>query len=75
MEQYLGRVGSMLAASWDLNRHDPHGTRFLVTDPEGYKKQIQFNMIFRARGFIGVGCSYQRNGVVNTVGFNVPVRC
>ena len=68
LEKYLGAWGHMLAASDDLI--DLIHTHPFLADggPE-----IQFNMIFpRARTY-RVWVQFQRNGVVNTAHFDVPV--
>ena len=68
LEKLLGAWGHMLAASDDLI--DLIHTHPFLADggPE-----IQFNMIFpRARPY-RVWVQFQRNGVVNTVHFDVPV--
>ncbi len=68
LEKYLGAWGHMLAASDDLI--DLIHTHPFLADggPE-----IQFNMIFpRARTY-RVWVQFQRNGVVNTAYFDVPV--
>ena len=69
LEKYLGAWGHMLAASDDLI--DLIHTHPFLADggPE-----IQFNMIFpRARTY-RVWVQFQRNGVVNTAHFDVPVK-
>jgi hypothetical protein len=68
LEKYLGAWGHMLAASDDLI--DLIHTHPFLADggPE-----IQFNMIFpRARTY-RVWVQFQRQGVVNTAYFDVPV--
>jgi len=68
LEKYLGAWGHLLAASDDLI--DLIHTHPFLADggPE-----IQFNMIFpRARPY-RVWVQFQRNGVVNTAHFDVPV--
>ena len=68
IEPYLGAWGHMLTASDDLV-DVMHSHPFLADG----KPQIQFNMIFpRARTY-RVWVQFQREGVVNTVVFNVPV--
>jgi hypothetical protein len=69
LEKYLGAWGHMLAASDDLI--DMMHTHPFIADggPE-----IQFNLVFpRARAH-RVWVQFQRNGVVNTVHFDVPVK-
>jgi len=74
IEPYLGAMGHMLAASWDLIDL-MHNHPFNITDPdEGAYKQIQFNLIFPRAGIYRVWTQFQRKGVVNTVVFNVPVK-
>jgi hypothetical protein len=68
LEKLLGAWGHMLAASDDLI--DMIHTHPFLADGG---PQIQFNMIFpRAKNF-RVWVQFQRNGVVNTVHFDVPV--
>jgi hypothetical protein len=68
IEQYLGAWGHMLAASDDLV-DVMHSHPFLADGGP----QIQFNMIFpRARTY-RLWVQFQRQGVVNTVAFNLPV--
>ena len=68
LQPYLGAWGHMLAASGDLldliHNHPAFG--------EG-GPQIQFNMIFPREAMYKVWVQFQRNGVVNTVPFVVPV--
>ncbi|HLH20023.1 MAG TPA: heavy metal-binding domain-containing protein [Bryobacteraceae bacterium] len=67
IEPYLGAWGHMLAASDDLIDLI-HTHPFLANPP-----QIQFNVIFpRARTY-RLWVQFQRNGVVNTAVFTVPV--
>jgi len=67
-EKYLGAWGHMLAASDDLI--DLIHTHPFLADGG---PQVQFNMIFpRARTY-RVWVQFQRNGVVNTAHFDVPV--
>lgn len=73
VEPYLGAMGHMLAASSDLIDMI-HTHPFLVTDPAtAAYKQIQFNMIFPREGIYRVWVQFQREGVVNTAAFNIPV--
>jgi hypothetical protein len=68
LEQYLGAWGHMLAASDDLI--DLIHTHPFLADGG---PQIQFNVIFpRARTY-RLWVQFQRNGVVNTAEFTVPV--
>jgi hypothetical protein len=73
IEPLLGAMGHMLAASSDLIDmiHD-HPTRVLDSDSAPYA-QIQFKVIFPRVGVYRVWVQFQRQGVVNTVAFNVPV--
>ena len=68
LEPYLGAWGHMLTASEDLvdliHSHPAFG--------EG-GEQIRFNLIFPRPGMHRVWVQFQRQGVVNTVAFNVPV--
>ena len=66
LEQYLGAWGHMLAASADLI-DVVHDHPLYVTEGP----QIQFNLIFPREGVYRVWVQFQRNGVVNTVAFNV----
>ena len=69
LQQYLGAWGHMLAASDDL-------IDLIHTQPfiANGGPQIQFNVIFpRARTY-RVWVQFQRNGVVNTAVFDVPVK-
>ncbi len=68
MEKYLGAWGHMLAASDDLI--DMIHTHPFIADGG---PQEQFNVIFpRARTY-RVWVQFQREGVVNTAAFNIPV--
>jgi hypothetical protein len=69
LEKYLGAWGHMLAASDDLI--DLMHTHPFIADGG---PQIQFNLVFpRARAY-RVWVQFQRNGVVNTAHFDVPVK-
>jgi hypothetical protein len=69
LEKYLGAWGHMLAASDDLIDM-MHSHPFIADGGP----QIQFNLVFpRARAY-RVWVQFQRNGVVNTVHFDVPVK-
>jgi Heavy metal binding domain len=68
LEPYLGAWGHMLIASEDLVDLI-HTHPFLVRQPA-----IQFNVIFPRAGFHRIWTQFQREGVVNTVQFTVPVR-
>jgi hypothetical protein len=67
IEQYLGAWGHMLTSSDD--------TIDLIHDHPLYTTlpQIQFNVIFPREAVYRVWVQFKRAGVVNTVGFNVPV--
>lgn len=69
LEQYLAAWGHMMAASSDLV--DMIHTHPFLADGG---PQVQFNMIFPRPGVYRVWVQFQRNGVVNTVAFNVPVK-
>jgi hypothetical protein len=69
LEKYLGAWGHMLAASDDLIDM-VHAHPFIADGGP----QIQFNLVFpRARDY-RIWVQFQRNGVVNTVRFDVPVK-
>jgi hypothetical protein len=68
LELYLGAWGHMLAASDDLIDLI-HTHPFLANGP-----QIQFNMYFPRAKTYRVWVQFQRNGVVNTARFDVPVK-
>jgi hypothetical protein len=69
LEKYLGAWGHMLAASDDLI--DMVHTHPFLADGS---PQIQFDVTFpRARAY-RVWVQFQRNGVVNTVHFDLPVK-
>jgi hypothetical protein len=69
LEKYLGAWGHMLAASDDLI--DMAHTHPFIADGS---TQIQFNLTFPRPRPYRVWVQFQRNGVVNTVHFDVPVR-
>jgi Heavy metal binding domain len=69
LEKYLGAWGHMLAASDDLI--DMMHTHPFIADGS---PEIQFDLTFpRARTY-RVWVQFQRNGVVNTVHFDIPVK-
>ncbi len=68
LQQYLGAWGHMLAASDDLIDMI-HDHPFIADGGP----QEQFNMIFPRARIYRVWVQFQRNGVVNTAAFNVPV--
>jgi hypothetical protein len=72
LEQYLGAWGHMLAASADLIDL-VHEHPLYVTESPGVR-QIQFNLLFPRAGTYRVWVQFQRQGVVNTVQFTVPVK-
>jgi hypothetical protein len=69
LEPYLGAWGHMLAASEDLVDL-LHLHPFLTQGNGG----IQFNAIFPRPGLYRIWTQFQRQGVVNTVIFTVPVK-
>ncbi len=69
LERYLGAWGHLLAASDDLVDLMHHHPRFPEPGP-----QIQFNVLFPREAVYRAWVQFQRNGVVNTVAFNVPVK-
>ena len=69
IEKYLGAWGHMLAASDDLI--DMTHTHPLIADGS---PQIQFDLTFPRGRTYRVWVQFQRNGVVNTVHFDVPVK-
>jgi hypothetical protein len=69
LEQYLGAWGHMLAASADMVDLI-HNHPFLAYQEDG---QVQFNMIFPRPGIYRVWVQFQRQGVVNTASFDIPV--
>lgn len=76
-EPFLGAMGHMLVASAD--RVDLiHTHPFLVdgglAEPPADHKLVQFNVIFPRPGMYRVWAQFQRQGVVNTVPFNVAVK-
>jgi hypothetical protein len=68
LEQYLGAWGHLLAASSDL-------IDMIHTHPawEEGGPNVQFNLIFPRPGVHRVWVQFQRQGVVNTAHFDVPV--
>ena len=68
LELYLGAWGHMLAASSDLIDLI-HNHPFLASGGP----DIQFNMVFPRPGVYRVWVQFQRQGMVNTAVFNVPV--
>jgi hypothetical protein len=68
VEKYLGAWGHMMVASQDLV--DMIHTHPFLSDGG---PNTQFNMIFPRPGIYRVWVQFQRNGIVNTVAFNVPV--
>jgi hypothetical protein len=70
LEPYLGAWGHMLAVSSDLIDMEHHHP----TSTEDHKeKHMRFDLIFPRAGIYRVWVQFQRQGVVNTVAFNVPV--
>ncbi len=75
IEKYIGAWGHMLVASSDLIDMIHTHPAYEPTDPDnGAYKQIQFNMIFPRAGIYKIWTQFQRDGKVNTVVFNVPVK-
>ena len=76
LEQYLGAWGHMLAASEDLvdtiHTHPAFGGEPPLD--AGDSKRIQFNLIFPRESIYRVWVQFQRDGIVNTVAFNIPVK-
>jgi len=72
LEPYLGAWGHMLAASHDLV-DTIHTHPIYVIDPAPGEKQIQFNIFFPREAVYRVWVQFQRQGVVNTVAFTIPV--
>jgi hypothetical protein len=69
LEKYLGAWGHMLAASDDLI--DMVHTHPFIADGG---PQIQFNMVFPRKRVYRVWVQFQKDGVVNTVHFDIPVK-
>jgi hypothetical protein len=69
LEPYLGAWGHMLAASEDLIDVVHQHPAF----PEA-GEQVQFNLLFPRPGIYRVWVQFQRQGKINTVAFNVPVK-
>jgi hypothetical protein len=68
LEKYLGAWGHMLVASEDLI--DMIHTHPLIADGSS---ELQFSLVFPRPGVYRVWVQLQRNGVVNTAHFDVPV--
>ena len=69
LQKYLGAWGHMLAASDDLIDM-MHQHPFIADGGP----QMQFNLVFPRTRTYRVWVQFQRNGVVNTVHFDVPVK-
>jgi hypothetical protein len=69
LEKYLGAWGHMLAASDDLI--DMVHTHPLLADGSS---QIQFDLTFPRPRVYRVWVQFQRQGIVNTVHFDIPVK-
>jgi hypothetical protein len=69
LEKYLGAWAHLLAASQDLI--DMIHTHPSIADGS---PQMQFNIIFPRAGAYRLWVQFQRNGVVNTASFDVPVK-
>lgn len=76
VEPYLGAWGHMLVASADLVDLI-HTHPFLIdggmATPPTDAKLVQFNVIFPRAGVHRVWAQFERDGIVNTIPFNVPV--
>jgi hypothetical protein len=73
LEQYLAAWGHMLIASEDLV--DVIHDHPLYSYPEARDKpQIQFNVIFPRPVHYRIFVQFQREGIINTVNFTLPVR-
>jgi hypothetical protein len=73
IEPYLGAMAHMLAASSDLIDM-MHNHPFQSADGKANAyKELEFNMIFPRAGVYRVWIQFQRQGVVNTAAFDVPV--
>lgn len=72
VEPYLGAMGHMLAVSNDLI-DSIHEHPFL-TGGTADKREVQFNIIFPREATYRVWVQFQRNGVVNTAQFTIPVK-
>jgi len=68
LEKYLGAWGHMLAVSDDLI--DMIHTHPFIADG---RPEMQFNLVFPRAHMYRVWVQFQRQGVVNTVHFDVPV--
>ena len=69
LEPYLGAWGHMLAVSEDLV--DLVHTHPFIADGG---PTVQFNLVFPRPGLFRIWTQFQRQGVVNTLHFDVPVR-
>jgi hypothetical protein len=69
LQQYLGAWGHMLAVSDDLI--DMIHTHPFIADGS---PQMQFSLVFPRAGAYRVWVQVQRNGIVNTVHFDIPVK-
>ena len=69
LEKYLGAWGHMLAASDDLIDMI-HAHPFIADGRE----VMQFNLVFPRARTHRIWVQFQRNGVVNTAHFDVPVK-
>jgi hypothetical protein len=76
LEPYIGAWGHLLAVSQDLvdaiHTHPAFGDEPPLD--AGDSKRIQFNLIFPRESIYRVWVQFQRDGVVNTVAFNIPVK-
>ncbi len=69
LEPYLGAWGHLLAAGSDL----VEGIHEHPIYADG-KPEVQFNVFFPRAGMYRVWVQFQRNGVVNTAAFTIPVK-
>jgi hypothetical protein len=69
LEKYLGAWGHMLAASDDLI--DMMHTHPFIADGS---PEIQFDLTFPRARIYRVWVQFQRNGIVNTLHFDIPVK-
>ena len=69
LERYLGAWGHMLAASDDLI--DMIHTHPFIADG---REEMQFNLVFPRARMYRIWVQFQRNGVVNTAHFDIPVK-
>lgn len=73
VEPYLGAWGHLLAASNDLTDAIHEHPIYVAKSTDG-KPEVQFNIFFPHEAVYRVWVQFQRNGVVNTAAFTVPVK-